>query len=184
MSRNVKLRELDRYQLKHKKIPKDTKFFDEKGLEEKYFIVHDTERGKTNHFFPIIKQKVNGKEKLQISETETVSESHTENDQTVCSLSNINESLGNSINHYRKLKIPRVIKNFEPESEEEHSYSQISETSDSEDYNDFTTQTLDSSELETSAESVEGSDQNLISQNLEIPDQALQEEISFCRQQF
>ena len=51
LSRNVKLRELDRYQ-KHKKIPKDIKFFDKKGLEEKYFIVHDTERGKTNHFFP------------------------------------------------------------------------------------------------------------------------------------
>ena len=67
LSRNVKLRELDRYQLQHKKIPKDIKFFDEKGLEEKYFIVHDTERGKTNRFFPIIKQSFNGKEKLQIS---------------------------------------------------------------------------------------------------------------------
>ena len=107
-----------------------------------------------------------------------------ENDQT-CSLSNINESfsLRNSINHYRKLKFPRVIKT-ETESEEEHSYSQISETSDSEDYNDLTTQNFDSSELESSAESIECSDQDSNSQTLELPDQALHEEISSCKHQF
>ena len=92
LSRNVKLRELDRYHLQHEKIPKDIKFFDETGLEEKYFAVHDSERGKTNNIFPKINQIVNGKEKLRISESEIFSQSHTQNDQMVCSLSNINEN--------------------------------------------------------------------------------------------
>ena len=45
LSRNVKIKDLDRYQLKHKKIPKDISFYDQNGYEEKYFILRDSEKG-------------------------------------------------------------------------------------------------------------------------------------------
>ena len=45
LNRNVSIKDLDKYQLKHKKIPKDIKFYDESGNEEKYFVLHDNENG-------------------------------------------------------------------------------------------------------------------------------------------
>ena len=50
-SRNVKIKDLDKYQLKHKKIPKDISFYDEHGNEEKYFILRDNEKGPADDFF-------------------------------------------------------------------------------------------------------------------------------------
>ena len=47
LSRNVSIKDLDNYQLKHKKIPKD---------EEKYFVLHDNEKGQKNDCYPILKQ--------------------------------------------------------------------------------------------------------------------------------
>ena len=51
LSRNVKFKDLDKYQLKHKKIPKDISFYDEHGNEEKYFILRDNEKGPADDFF-------------------------------------------------------------------------------------------------------------------------------------
>ena len=44
LSRNVKLKDLDKHQLKHKKIPKDISFYDQNGNEEKYFVLHDNKK--------------------------------------------------------------------------------------------------------------------------------------------
>ena len=56
LSRNVSIKDLEKYQLKHKKIPKGIKFFDESGNEEKYFVLHDNEKGQKNNCYPIQKQ--------------------------------------------------------------------------------------------------------------------------------
>ena len=40
LSRNVAIRNLDKHQLKHKKLPKDSLFYEKNSYEEKHFIVH------------------------------------------------------------------------------------------------------------------------------------------------
>ena len=60
LSCNVKPKDLDKYQLKHKKIPKDISFYDEHGNEEKYFILRDNEKGPADDFFSNPKTKHNG----------------------------------------------------------------------------------------------------------------------------
>ena len=51
LSRNVTTKDLDKHQLKHKKIPKDILFYYENGYKENYFIVHDTEKRPSDDFF-------------------------------------------------------------------------------------------------------------------------------------
>ena len=51
LSRNVKIKDRDKYQLKHKKIPKDISVHDEHGNEEKYFLLRDNEKGPADNFF-------------------------------------------------------------------------------------------------------------------------------------
>ena len=63
LSRNVKIKDLDKYQLKHKKIAKEISFYDDHGYEEKYFILRDNEKGPADDFFPILKQSVTGIDK-------------------------------------------------------------------------------------------------------------------------
>ena len=55
LSRNVSIKDLDKYKLKNKKNPKDIKFYDESGNEEKYFVLHDNEKGQKNDCYPILK---------------------------------------------------------------------------------------------------------------------------------
>ena len=59
LSRNVKLEDLDKYQLKHKKIPKNI-FYDQNGNDEKYFVLHDNEKRNADVFYPIIKKSKAG----------------------------------------------------------------------------------------------------------------------------
>ena len=67
LSRNLTTKDLDKHQLKDKKIPKDILFYDKNGYEEKYFIVHDTEKGPSDEFFPVIKQNKNGVTRFKIN---------------------------------------------------------------------------------------------------------------------
>ena len=60
LSGNVSIKDLDKCQLKHKKIPKDIKFYDESGYEEKYFVLHDNEKGQKNDCYPIVKPTFQG----------------------------------------------------------------------------------------------------------------------------
>ena len=60
LSRNVSIKDLEKYQLKHIKIPKDIKFYDESGNEEKYFLLHNNEKGQKNDCYPILKQNFQG----------------------------------------------------------------------------------------------------------------------------
>ena len=64
LSRNVSIKDLDKYQLKREKIPKDIKFYDESGNEEKYFVMLDNEKGQKNDCYPILKQTFQGVKKL------------------------------------------------------------------------------------------------------------------------
>ena len=75
-------------------------------------------------------------------------------------------------------------KKYGAESEEEHHCSRISENDDSDDNYNSTSHYSDSSELDSLAESIECSDQDLFNQTVELPDQTLHEEKTFCKHQF
>ena len=57
LSRNVKIKDLDKYQLKHRKISKDISFYNEHGNEENYFILRDNEKEPADDFFSNLKTK-------------------------------------------------------------------------------------------------------------------------------
>ena len=104
LSRNVKIKDLDNYQLKHKKIPKDISFYDKHGNEEKYFILRDNEKGPSDDFFPILKQSITGIDKFIFKNEKMVKQKYDNHQNRLCSINNISEyfSYGSSINHYRR----------------------------------------------------------------------------------
>ena len=126
LSRNVKLKDLDKHQLKHKKIPKDISFYDKNGNEEKYFIVRDHEKGPADGFYPILKKTINGVEKYALTENRFEKKTYNQNNETICSMSDISESFlqGSSINHYRERN--KVYFTELTESENEDNYSELS----------------------------------------------------------
>ena len=102
LSRNVSIKDLDKCQLKHKKIPIDIKFYDESGNEEKYFVLHDNEKGQKNDCYPILKQTFHGVKKLNFENEQIFQTTYKPSDR-ICSTSDISEFFlkGNAINHYR-----------------------------------------------------------------------------------
>ena len=73
--KNVSIKNLDNYQLKHKKIPKNIKFYDESGNEEKYFVLHDNEKGQKNDCYLILKQTFQGVKKVNFENEQFFSDS-------------------------------------------------------------------------------------------------------------
>ena len=126
LRRNVSIKDLDKYQLKHKKIPKDIKFYDESGNEEKYFVLHDNEKGQKNDCYPILKQTFQGVKKLNF-ETEQFFQTHYKPSDRICSTSDISESFlkGNAINHYRG-KFPLKEPILSEQDDSENYYSDLS----------------------------------------------------------
>ena len=113
LSRNVSIKDLDKYQLKHKKIPKDIKFYDESGNEEKYFVLHNSEKGQKNDCYPILKQTFQGVKKLNF-----------ENEQFPLRVPILSEQ-DDSENYYSDLSLE--IDNLEKEKEQ---FEKISITED------------------------------------------------------
>ena len=126
LSRNVSIKDLDKYQLKHKKIPKDIKFYDESGNEKKYFVLHDNEKRQKNDCYPILKQTFQGVKKLNF-ETEQFFQTHYKPSDRICSTSDISESFlkGNAINHYRG-KFPLKEPILSEQDDSENYYSDLS----------------------------------------------------------
>ena len=120
LSRNVKIKDLDKYQLKHKKIPKDISFYDEHGNEEKYFILRDNEKGPADDFFPILKQSITGIDKFIFKNDKMVKQKYDNNQNRLCSINNISEdfSYGSSINHYRRQRGHEITPVSEQEEDE------------------------------------------------------------------
>ena len=77
--RNVKIKDLDRYQLKHKKIQKNVSFYDQNGYEEKYFVLRDSEKGPADNFFPILKQSKTGIDKYVFKNDEIIRQHYNPN---------------------------------------------------------------------------------------------------------
>ena len=104
LSRNVKIKDLDKYRLKQKQIAKDISFYDEHGNKEKYFNLRDIEKGPADDFFPIPKQSVTGIDKFIFKNDEMVKQKYDNHQNRPCSINNISEdfSYGSSINHYRR----------------------------------------------------------------------------------
>ena len=50
--------------MKQKNIPKDIKFYDESGIEEKYFVLHGNEKGQKIDCYLILKQTFQGVKKM------------------------------------------------------------------------------------------------------------------------
>ena len=125
LSCNVKFKALDKYQLKHKKIPKDISFYDEHDNEEKYIILRDNEKGPTDDFFPILKQSITGIDKFIFKNDKMVKQKYDNNQNRLCSTNNISEdfSYGSSINHHRrhrKHEIPPVSEQEEDETSDHY----------------------------------------------------------------
>ena len=104
LSRNVKINDLDRYQLKHKKIPKDISFYDQNGCEEKYFVLRDSEKRPADNFFPILKQSKTRIDKYIFKNDKMIRQHYNPNQNRLCSINNVSENFayGPSINHYRR----------------------------------------------------------------------------------
>ena len=126
LSRNVSIKDLNKYQLKHKKIPKDIKFYDESGNEEKYFVLHDNEKRQKNDCYPILKQTFKGVKKLNFENEQFFRTNYKPSDR-ICSTSDISESFlkGNAINHYRE-KFPLKEPILSEQDDSKNYYSDFS----------------------------------------------------------
>ena len=104
--RNVKLKDLDKHQLKHKKIPKDISFYDQNGNEEKYFVLHDNGKGNADNFYPILKETKTGPAKYTFKNDQLTQERYKPSKATICGVTNFVDyfSQGSAINHFKKLK--------------------------------------------------------------------------------
>ena len=91
LSRNVSLKYLDKYQLKHKKIPKDIQFYDESDNEEKYCVLHDIEKGQKNGCYLILKQTLQEVKKLNFANEKFFQSNYKPSDR-ICSISDISET--------------------------------------------------------------------------------------------
>ena len=113
LSRNVPTRDLDKHQLKHKKIPDDILSYDKNGNEESYFIVHDTKKGPSNEFFPVIKQNKNGLTRFKINNDKLIKIPKETKKEQICSLTDISSCFiqGSAINQVRMIqnKIPKIM---------------------------------------------------------------------------
>ena len=123
LSRNVTTKDLDKHQLKHKKIPKH--IWDENGYKEKYFIVHDTKKGPSNELFPFIKQNKNGVTRFKINNDKLIKIPKETKKEQICSLTDISSRFiqGSAINQVR------MIQNKIPNNnvgESDHNYSEKS----------------------------------------------------------
>ena len=120
LSRNVRIKDLDKYQLKHKKISKDISFYDEHGNEEKYFILRDNEKGPADDFFPILKQSVTGIDKFIFKNDKLVKQKYENHQNRLCSIYNISAdfSYGSSINHCRRHREHEITPVSEKEEDE------------------------------------------------------------------
>ena len=105
LSRNVELKDLDKHQLKHKKIPKDISFYDQNGNEEKYFVLHDNEKGNADDFYPILKETKTGLAKYTFKNDQLTQERYKPSKATICGVTNLVDyfSQGSAINHFKKL---------------------------------------------------------------------------------
>ena len=120
LSRNVKTKDLNKYQLKHKKIPKDISFYDAHGNEEKYFILRDNEKGPADDFFPILKQSLTGIDKFVFKNDKMVKQKYDNHQNRLCSINNFSEdfSYGSSNNHYRRHREHEITPVSEQEEDE------------------------------------------------------------------
>ena len=91
LSRNVKLKDLDKYQLKHKIFPKDISFYDQNGNEEKYFVLHDNEKRNAADFYPILKESKAGLAKYTFTNDQLTQERYKPSKETICGVTNIVE---------------------------------------------------------------------------------------------
>ena len=127
LSRNVTTKDLDKHQLKQKKIPKDILFYDKNGYEEKYFIVHDTEKGPSDEFFPVIKQNKNGVTRFTINNNKLIKIPKGTKNEQICSLTDISSCFiqGSAINQIRMIQ-NKIPNNNASDEESDHNYSELS----------------------------------------------------------
>ena len=117
LSSNVKLKDLDKYQLKHKKRRKDISFYDEHGYEEKYFILLYNEKGPADDFFPILKQSITGIYKFIFKNDKLIKQKYDNNQNRLCSINKFSEDFS-SINHYRRHRKHGITPVSEQEEDE------------------------------------------------------------------
>ena len=103
-SHNVKIKDLDKYQLKHKKIPKDISFYDKHSNEEKTFILRVKEKKPADYFLPILIQNITGILKFIFENNKMVKQNCDSHQNRIYSIIYCSEdfSYGSSINHYRR----------------------------------------------------------------------------------
>ena len=120
LSRNAKIKDLDKFQPKHKKIPKDISFYDEHGNEKKHFILRDNEKGPADDFFPVLKQSITGVDKFIFKNDKMIKQKHVNYQNRLCSINNISKdfSYGSSINHYRRHREIEITPVSEQEEDE------------------------------------------------------------------
>ena len=117
--------DLRKHQLKHKRIPKEIKFYDENGQEVKYFIDHDdSEIGTSNDFFPIIAHQNNSTTKLMFEGPSQIPHEQRLVKDSICSITDINTCFqqGKEINQQRKLSLSS---NSDSDSDVSHTYSEV-----------------------------------------------------------
>lgn len=125
LSRNMSLTDIKKHQLKHKRIPKEIKFYDENGSEIKYFIDHDEDEARTsNDFFPIISHQNNTTRTLMFEGPHQVPHEQKLKKDNLSSITDINVCFqqGKEINQQRKLSLSS---NNESDTDESHTYSEV-----------------------------------------------------------
>ena len=139
--RNLSLKEIKKQQLKHKRIPKEIKFFEENGKEINYFINRDdTEARSSNDFFPIISHQNNTTRQIIFGNKMELSDQQEYRKDRLHSITDLNPCFqqGRHINQQRKLSFSST----DNESDSSHVYSEI-------DKNDKESNSLSDSESDT-----------------------------------
>ena len=177
LSRNVSIKDLDKYQLKHKKSRKTLNFMTSQATKKKDFVLHDNEKGQKNNCYPILKQTFQGVQKLNFENEQFFQTNYKPSDR-ICSTSDISESFlkGNAINHYRG-KFPLKEPILSEQDDSENCYSDLSLEFDDKLEKKEQFEKISRTEDDSFLNSVELSD-------LEIDDMSLEQEIEASKAKF
>ena len=147
-------------------------------MTEKYFVLHDSEKGQKNDCYPILKQTFQGVQKLNFENEQFFQTNYKPSDR-ICSTSDISESFlkGNAINHYRG-KFPLKEPILSEQDDSENYYSDLSlEFDDNLEKEKEQFEKISTTEDDPLLNSVELSD-------LEIDDMSLEQEIEASKANF
>ena len=136
LSRNVTVDEYQKHQIKHKKIPRDIKFYDQHGSPVTYRIQHDDNPNDTwNDFYPIHCQQGNDNKVLRLhndGEKFTINSLSNEFPTTTIQSATNCFRLGRTINQFRRLCLSPT-QSLSSVEDSEPTYSSINSLNTNED---------------------------------------------------